>query len=414
MLSSTLAPVVESPRHSITTNLEESTEVQQNLINDDSEFSPLDEQTTVKSTLRTAPSSAQPSPAVSRNRSRSQSVGGLNMNRSNSSSGDSITYSGRNDYGDYDDDNNDEGMNEYDDTLEDDDVADPVTGLTFRKRPGVGAMRLSSRVVRVASHHLSLESPPLPDDGDVGEPDHTLLKAAAEQLRLKKLAETQVSVSKTSTGVLSLSLDNSSGSVTPGGTATPPQFIFSRMGERSRAASSSNLSSLGRNSSTKSSSGPLHDLKRFLNNHIHSSSDKHLDREGRHTPNNGSGTPSRKSSPTNSQPGTPGSHTPAIPDYTSTASHPSHNQMMKNDPPLGEDHAHLQKKYGKWGKVLGSGAGGTVRLIKRSKDHTVFAVKEFRERRSGESEKEYVKKVTAEFCVSLAFLSSRMSFINIV
>lgn len=64
-------------------------------------------------------------------------------------------------------------------------------------------------------------------------------------------------------------------------------------------------------------------------------------------------------------------------------------------------HAHLSKKYGKWGRVLGSGAGGTVRLIKASSKNggTVFAVKEFRPKRSGESEKEYQKKVTAEFCV---------------
>ncbi|KAB5595281.1 kinase-domain containing protein [Ceratobasidium theobromae] len=63
--------------------------------------------------------------------------------------------------------------------------------------------------------------------------------------------------------------------------------------------------------------------------------------------------------------------------------------------------AHLSKKYGKWGKVLGSGAGGTVRLIKASAKNggAVYAVKEFRPRRQGETEKEYQKKVTAEFCV---------------
>jgi hypothetical protein len=64
-------------------------------------------------------------------------------------------------------------------------------------------------------------------------------------------------------------------------------------------------------------------------------------------------------------------------------------------------HAHLGKKYGKWGRVLGSGAGGTVRLIKASHKNggNIFAVKEFRPKRNGESEKEYQKKVTAEFCV---------------
>jgi hypothetical protein len=50
---------------------------------------------------------------------------------------------------------------------------------------------------------------------------------------------------------------------------------------------------------------------------------------------------------------------------------------------------------------LGSGAGGTVRLIKANNKNGghIFAVKEFRPRRTGESEKEYQKKVTAEFCV---------------
>ncbi|ESZ97682.1 hypothetical protein SBOR_1939 [Sclerotinia borealis F-4128] len=66
--------------------------------------------------------------------------------------------------------------------------------------------------------------------------------------------------------------------------------------------------------------------------------------------------------------------------------------------PFGEDHG-LTSKYGKFGKVLGAGAGGSVRLMKRSNDGKTFAVKEFRARHSYESEKEYTKKVTAEFCI---------------
>ena len=66
--------------------------------------------------------------------------------------------------------------------------------------------------------------------------------------------------------------------------------------------------------------------------------------------------------------------------------------------PFGDDHG-ITSKYGKFGKVLGAGAGGSVRLMKRSSDGTTFAVKEFRARHSYESEKEYAKKVTAEFCV---------------
>ncbi|KAH3909508.1 hypothetical protein HBH56_157450 [Parastagonospora nodorum] len=66
--------------------------------------------------------------------------------------------------------------------------------------------------------------------------------------------------------------------------------------------------------------------------------------------------------------------------------------------PFADDHG-LQSKYGKFGKVLGSGAGGSVRLMKRSSDGVTFAVKQFRARHSYESEKDYNKKVTAEFCI---------------
>ncbi|RDA83738.1 hypothetical protein CP532_3656 [Ophiocordyceps camponoti-leonardi (nom. inval.)] len=66
--------------------------------------------------------------------------------------------------------------------------------------------------------------------------------------------------------------------------------------------------------------------------------------------------------------------------------------------PFSDDHS-LSSKYGKLGKVLGSGAGGSVRLMRRNNDGTVFAVKEFRARHTYETEREYNKKVTAEFCV---------------
>ncbi|KAI1076774.1 Pkinase-domain-containing protein [Whalleya microplaca] len=69
--------------------------------------------------------------------------------------------------------------------------------------------------------------------------------------------------------------------------------------------------------------------------------------------------------------------------------------------PFADDHG-LSSKYGKIGRVLGSGAGGSVKLMKRNEDNTVFAVKEFRPRHSYETEKEYVKKLTAEFCVGSA------------
>lgn len=73
-----------------------------------------------------------------------------------------------------------------------------------------------------------------------------------------------------------------------------------------------------------------------------------------------------------------------------------------DSPPWGSSSGSLSKKYGKFGRTLGIGAGGTVRIIRRSKDQETFAVKEFRERRSDETEKDYMKKVTAEFCVGSA------------
>lgn len=74
------------------------------------------------------------------------------------------------------------------------------------------------------------------------------------------------------------------------------------------------------------------------------------------------------------------------------------HQLPPTNVPFADDHG-LQSKYGKFGKVLGSGAGGSVRLMKRSSDGVTFAVKQFRDRHSYESEREYAKKVTAEFCV---------------
>lgn len=59
----------------------------------------------------------------------------------------------------------------------------------------------------------------------------------------------------------------------------------------------------------------------------------------------------------------------------------------------------LSKKYGKLGKSLGEGAGGSVKLVSRRRDKRVFAVKEFRQKSNDETVKEYSKKVTAEYCI---------------
>lgn len=113
--------------------------------------------------------------------------------------------------------------------------------------------------------------------------------------------------------------------------------------------------------------GSMSELKRFLKIGSHHKSKR-----------TGSPTPSTKS-------GNSGTRTP-----------PHHKTPQQL--PFDDNHG-LTSKYGKFGKVLGAGAGGSVRLMKRSSDNTTFAVKEFRARHSYETEKEYAKKVTAEFCI---------------
>ncbi|GAA5881932.1 hypothetical protein JCM16303_003473 [Sporobolomyces ruberrimus] len=285
------------------------------------------------------------------------------------------------------------------------------------------ALHHSHRIQRVPSHHHSMDDYNGGEQSpDTGPPDHSKLRAAAAALpgppspssTARAGPQRNSSFHRAASNLHphtalhdSPNSSHASGLSTPGGTATPPQFIFAKIGERKRAASHSNLSTMSRQSTKTHHNGPLHDLRRFLNDHIHhSASGKHLDKQGRKREGSETGegsdysTPrSGKSSPLRSNTGTPsGARTPLEKDYTDTALLPS-TAEGRNSPPLGEDHAHLQKKYGKWGKILGSGAGGTVRLIKRSKDHTVYAVKEFRAKRVGESEREYVKKVTAEFCI---------------
>lgn len=77
-----------------------------------------------------------------------------------------------------------------------------------------------------------------------------------------------------------------------------------------------------------------------------------------------------------------------------------------------ENTTSLLKKYGVCEKAaIGKGATAVVRLAHKWDRSTekLYAVKEFRKRRKNESEKEYVKKLTSEFCIS-----STLHHINIV
>ncbi|KAJ3209804.1 serine/threonine-protein kinase HAL4/sat4 [Dinochytrium kinnereticum] len=60
----------------------------------------------------------------------------------------------------------------------------------------------------------------------------------------------------------------------------------------------------------------------------------------------------------------------------------------------------LAEKYGKKEEILGKGANAVVRLCCPINSDRKYAIKEFRKRRKDETQKEYVKKLVAEFCIS--------------
>lgn len=126
--------------------------------------------------------------------------------------------------------------------------------------------------------------------------------------------------------------------------------------------------------------GSMSELKRFFRLGHSKHKDKHESPRNSVSEVSSSSSASRKPSNTKS-----GTRTPP-------------HQAPPQNVPFADDHS-LEAKYGKFGKVLGSGAGGSVRLLKRASDGVTFAVKQFRERHSWESEKDYAKKVTAEFCI---------------
>ena len=87
--------------------------------------------------------------------------------------------------------------------------------------------------------------------------------------------------------------------------------------------------------------------------------------------------------------------------HTQSAVPPSADSALSlsNTINIYHDDTILAQKYGRLGKTLGSGAGGSVKVLVRPSDNATFAVKEFRPRKSNESVKQYAKKCTAEFCI---------------
>ena len=87
--------------------------------------------------------------------------------------------------------------------------------------------------------------------------------------------------------------------------------------------------------------------------------------------------------------------------HTQSAIPPSSDSVLSlsNTINIYHDDTILAQKYGRLGKTLGSGAGGSVKVLVRPSDNATFAVKEFRPRKANESVKQYAKKCTAEFCI---------------
>lgn len=59
----------------------------------------------------------------------------------------------------------------------------------------------------------------------------------------------------------------------------------------------------------------------------------------------------------------------------------------------------FSEKYKMTGEDLGAGAGGSVKLVERIADKKIFAVKEFRAKYENENKRDYVKKITSEYCI---------------
>ncbi|XBW35199.1 hypothetical protein QEN19_000762 [Hanseniaspora menglaensis] len=62
-------------------------------------------------------------------------------------------------------------------------------------------------------------------------------------------------------------------------------------------------------------------------------------------------------------------------------------------------HLPFSKRYTRTGNQLGAGAGGSVSIVNRVIDKKQFAVKEFRAKYENEKKRDYIKKITGEYCI---------------
>ncbi|KAJ3228184.1 serine/threonine-protein kinase HAL4/sat4 [Chytriomyces hyalinus] len=90
--------------------------------------------------------------------------------------------------------------------------------------------------------------------------------------------------------------------------------------------------------------------------------------------------------------------------YLSKSVYASGYSSASSEVPRSGSEQSLFEKYGKMDEFLGKGANATVRLAHKQgsvDNHEVYyAIKKFRKRRRKETEKEYIKKVIGEFCIS--------------
>lgn len=199
----------------------------------------------------------------------------------------------------------------------------------------------------------------------------------------------------------------------------PDRFHFEKVTKK-RQSQHYDHSSLGAHphpSHHHHSAGLLHNLSsKSLKDHFaqrsgHDSSDEGLHEEASHSSSQvslrrffraGQKKSSRPVTPVT--PTTPTALTPMVSETPKRPATPPKKKSLEkrqSTMPFGDDHAGLglNDRYGKFGKVLGAGAGGSVRLMKRASDGTTFAVKEFRARGEHETQREYAKKVNAEFTI---------------
>lgn len=92
----------------------------------------------------------------------------------------------------------------------------------------------------------------------------------------------------------------------------------------------------------------------------------------------------------------------SVASYSSASSEESSSTARRHRP----DTASL-KEYGECYKRLGSGTSAVVMAIRKLEDENgserIYAIKQFRKKKKKESDKEYMKRLTSEFCISSTF-----------